>query len=220
MTAIARPQNVAGDATSMSRITPGIEPASQAKPLESLGIGQVARRVHQLRNAVLSSLTTAVVPVSLAACVVPPSLNSEENDAGVNHPPVIHQVRDGTGAVLPRPGPLTFVVGAGEINIDAADTDLGDTLYARLYLQYGLPTATQFLVACEAAPGAKPTIERTITCPLFGLCTDTLTDGKTRVFEVDVLDREPISTPNRQYRDVTPPGEVSSFWWNLECVAP
>ena len=179
----------------------------------------MARCVHRFSAAVPVALLAAI---AAAACVVPPPLSLDEPDAGLNNPPVIRGVRDGTGQPQVRPGPLTFVVGQGELLVTAADTDLGDTLYVRMYLDYGINNRFEnFRVQCEAAPGTMPSVERTITCPLLGLCTDDLIDtGDQHIFEIDVFDRLPISVPGRLFRGVTPPGEIATFWWNLECIAP
>jgi len=183
--------------------------------------GRMARGMHRLRSVVLSSLASAVVPMSLAACVVPPSVQPEDDNSEVpNNPPAIRKVTDSAGQELTRPGPLAFVVGAGMVNVFAADTDLDDTLYVRMYIDYGLADATPFRVQCESAPGNSPLVEREVNCPLLGLCTDGLIDGQTHIFELDVLDREPISTAARPFRGVTVPGEISTFWWQLTCVAP
>lgn len=214
------PQRMVGTVTFMSSRGCDASHDRGAKPLCSHEKGRLARRMHRVRLAVQSMAAAALVPLSLASCVVPPSLNSEDADGGVNHPPVIRTVRDNAGQVLDRPGPLTFVAGTGELNITAADTDLGDTLYVRMYIDYGLVDFTPFRVQCEAAPGDVPAIERIVTCPLLGLCTDGLIDGTQHVFELDVLDRAPITTAERPFRGVTQPGEIASFWWRLACVAP
>lgn len=193
------------------------------KSPRTLGNAREARCVHRPSIALLlSSLclgSALAVGTVGTGCVIPPPLSLDEPDAGENHPPVIRVVRDGAGLELARPGPLTFQVGSGELRITAVDTDLGDALFVRMYVDYGLADVTPFRVQCEAAPGAAPTSERTITCPLLGLCTDGLIDGTEHVFELDLLDRLPITTAARPFRDVTVPGEIATFWWRLNCVA-
>ncbi|MEZ4402210.1 MAG: hypothetical protein R3B06_19440 [Kofleriaceae bacterium] len=159
-----------------------------------------------------------MLAVALTGCVIPPPLNTDDPDAAVNHPPAFRSVKDSAGDELTRPGPHEFVVGVGDLRITVADTDAQDTLYVRMFIDYGVPVPTPVRAACEASPGATPTVERTITCPLLGVCTDDLADGALHVFEVDLLDREPQSTPARLYRDVTAPGEIASYWWNITCV--
>lgn len=158
-----------------------------------------------------------VLSAVLGGCVIPPPLQTDKPDAAVNHPPAFRSVKDGTGEELTRPGPHVFEVGAGELRITAADTDTDDTLFYRMYIDYGLTTQTQVRADCSVSPGAMPTVERTTTCSLLGVCTDDIATG-THVFELDLMDRQPISTPTRLYRDVTPPGEIVSYWWNITCV--
>lgn len=183
------------------------------------GVSDLARGLLNLRLVSALTLASLAAPTFLVGCVVPPPLRTEDDpDAGVNHPPVLRTVRTAAGDELARPGPHELVVGVGELRVTAADVDADDTLYVRMYIDYGLPAPTAARAECRAAPGATPTVERTITCSLLGVCTDELADGATHVFELDLLDREPASTPARLFRDVEAPGEIASFWWQVTCA--
>jgi len=185
----------------------------RANRLSLLDKAPLARRVHVL---------AVVLSAALGGCVIPPPLQTDDPDAGVNHPPAFRSVKDGTGEELERPGHHTFAVGQGELRITTADTDLGDTLYYRMYVDYGVDAQnrpTQVRAECMVGPGVAPEVERTTTCSLLGVCTPDLVDTQEHVFELDVLDRQPISTATRLYRDVTPPGEIATYWWFITCVS-
>jgi hypothetical protein len=191
-------------------------PAAAPKPSDLLAFVRVARRVHSPLLTVLLSCATA--------CVVPPPLELDQPDAGANHPPILRRVRNSAGVELVRPssGTIEFVVGEGELIVTTEDADTNDTLFVRMYFDYGFPAdPTPVRVGCQAAPGAMPTVSREITCPLPGLCVDssTLGDGM-HILEIDVLDREPVSSVRRPFRDVLAPGEVATGAWNIKCVLP
>src|SRR5688572_27518470 len=88
----------------------------------------LARGVHDvcLLVGILASL-------SLNGCVIPPAIDLEKQDAGVNSPPAILAVT-GDQQALPEPGPVSFEQGrtAGNLNVSLIDTDLRDTLYVRI----------------------------------------------------------------------------------------
>lgn len=201
--------------TSMPYLGSAARPPQRANCSTSLEKASMARGVH-----VFALVTSAALlsPLAVAGCVIPPPLQTDDPDAAVNHPPAFRSVKDGTGEELTRPGPHVFAVGTGELRITANDTDPGDTLYYRMYLDYGLTAPTQVRADCQVGPSPAGDTERTTTCSLIGVCTDDLADGATHVFELDLMDRLPTSTTTRLYRDVTPPGEIVSYWWNITCV--
>lgn len=190
--------------------------ASARNPATPHDFGHPARFVHG---------HLAVVPAVLAAaalasgCVIPPSLSLEENDAAVNSAPLIVDVRDEAGNVFERPGPRDIVVGQGRLVLTLSDPDLADTLYVRYFLDYGVAEPTAPLVQCEAGPGAAPTLQRQITCPLAGVC-NSVDVGPGHYFEIEVYDRVPVNdnTRPRPYRELDAPGLSSAWWWQAGCV--
>ncbi len=213
MTGGAEP--AARTATSMPYLGSGRAPVRRPNLSGSLAKAFMARCVHVSRLVTAAALLS---PIALVGCVIPPPLQTDDPDAAVNHPPVFRSVKDGTGEELVRPGPHEFEVGGGELRITANDTDPGDTLYFRMYVDYGLAGPTQLRADCQVGASPSGDTERTTTCSLIGVCTDDLADGATHVFELDLMDRLPTSTATRLYRDVTPPGEIASYWWNITCV--
>jgi hypothetical protein len=124
----------------------------------------------------------------MVGCVIPPSLTVGE-DAGVNSPPAILLVTSDQQA-LPEPGPVLFDIGstAGDVSVSLIDSDLLDTLYVRIFVDYNLPNRLDARSKCTAPPSTTPT--RTATCPLNSLCVmDDL--GVQRNMTIVVFDREP-----------------------------
>jgi len=200
--------------TPMSVSLPGPIPAPPANRARSRRETRAARFVHDLVPVLMAAV---VLGLAAGGCVIPPSLSLEENDAAVNNPPVLHDVRDEVGNPFERPGPRDIVVGQGRLVITASDNDLDDTLYVRFYMDYGLVDPTPAKITCQAAPGASPTIERQVTCSLIGVCTASDV-GTEHMFEIDLYDRTPIDDePTRINRSVAAPGEVSTWWWKVEC---
>ncbi|HET7502601.1 MAG TPA: hypothetical protein VFK02_16385 [Kofleriaceae bacterium] len=125
----------------------------------------------------------------LAGCVIPPSLSTGE-DAGVNSPPAITSVTSDQQA-LPEPGPVLFDVGptAGDVRVSLIDTDLNDTLYVRIFVDYNLPNRLDARAKCMAPPGISPM--RQTTCHLNALCANEDV-GVQRSMTIVVFDREPL----------------------------
>ena len=124
----------------------------------------------------------------LVGCVIPPSLTTEQ-DAGVNSPPAILSVSSDQ-QVLPEPGPVEFDIGttAGDLSVSLIDTDLLDTLYVRVFIDYNQPNRLDARSKCTAPPNMTPV--RTATCPLNSLCT-TEDTGVQRNMTIVVFDRPP-----------------------------
>jgi hypothetical protein len=159
--------------------------------LKSQRGSRLARGLH-VTCAVVSTtpmlLFTLVLP-TVAGCVIPPSL-SVENDAGVtNSPPAIMSITSDQLA-LAEPGPVFVERGetAGNISVSLIDTDIGDSLFVRIFVDYNLPDRLPPRVACTAAPSTKP--QRTATCNMSGLCA-TADIGVRRNMTVVVFDRRP-----------------------------
>src|SRR5512144_2827257 len=150
----------------------------------------LARTVHGPRLP-MGGPVSMLALLFLVGCVIPPSLSIGE-DAGVNAPPAILLVTSDQQA-LPEPGPVLFDIGAtaGNVSVSLIDTDLLDTLYVRIFVDYNLPNRLDARSKCTAPPSTMPT--RTATCPLNSLCT--MEDlGVQRNMTIMVFDREPIDS--------------------------
>ncbi len=200
----------------MSEPRRGSTARSTVNRLTLHGYVRTAWFVHKIRLVVcLASFVPTAVLAS--GCVLPPSLSEDKGDASVNSPPVVRDVRDELGNPFERPGPRDVVVGAGRLVITVADTDLLDTLFVRYYLDYGLVAPTAAKITCPAAPGMSPTLERQVTCSLVGVCTGVDLAGE-HILEIDVYDRPPQDDGDRVFRDVTAPGEYTTWWWKVNCL--
>src|ERR1700712_4868104 len=91
-----------------------------ANPARSWRGSPMARRVHEA-----VTLVYAVAPIAmltLGGCVIPPSLQVDNQDAGVNSPPAILGVTSDLQA-LPEPGPVLFDRGASAGNLSLSLID-------------------------------------------------------------------------------------------------
>src|SRR6185295_19556502 len=111
-------------------------------PWQSWGGSPLARAV-QARGSIVATVTLLIVCAMLAACVIPPSLRVED-DAGVNSPPAITSVI-GSPDALAEPGPYFVPSGqmAGTLSVSVLDTDVNDTLYLRIFLDYNTPVGNR-----------------------------------------------------------------------------
>jgi hypothetical protein len=185
----------------------------------------VARALHRGAPAV-KLVAAALLLAAAQACVIPPSLAVGAEDAAVNSPPSITSVRvDGTEFTSPES--LVFPVADTEtMTIGVLDTDLNDTLYVRLFVDY----ATNPLGArsqCEAPPSATaPTAARTTNCDLTALCTPSdLTSTTSSLTPHDlnivVFDRQPSDSgsPPPAFQAMVAGGLSTQQYFHLNCEA-
>ncbi len=160
-----------------------------------------------------------LAPMLLAGCIIPPSLGVEQQDAGVNSPPSIISVRSDQ-TELPEPGPVDFEVGStSPLNLTLLDTDLGDKLYVRVFVDYTKDNPTAPRSTCTAASVGQAT--RTASCPLQGLClTGDVGIDKQHLMQVMVFDRQPLETGESPLFQAMPPGGLSTDrTYTLNCRA-
>lgn len=193
-----------------SRSGPGIP----CNLLELQSGSPLARPVHALRS-VVGALSLLLLP--LVGCVIPPSLRVEE-DAGVNSPPAITEITSDQLA-LAEPGPIVVERGetAGKISVALLDTDVGDTLYVRLYVDYNMPDRLPPRVRCS--PPVSKTSMRTATCELAGLCA-TSDVGVQRNLSIVVFDRQPDDSGIDPQSMMDTGGLSTSRFYFLNCQLP
>jgi hypothetical protein len=154
----------------------------------------------------------------LSGCVIPPSLSVDTTDAGLNSPPAIVSVR-ADGVELPEWSEVLFEQGptAGTINLVVYDTDLGDTLYPKIFVDYQFADPTPPRVPCSPASGN--TVQRSSTCSLATLC-QMMDLGQIRTMQVVVFDREVIEGQAPYFLAMPPGGLSTSRTFTLRCQAP
>lgn len=198
--------------TRMSDPRRGTPPRPQANPATLQGGSRLARTLHDRGLAV----RTLAVSLLAGGCVLPPSLSSNQADAGENSPPAILSASSDL-VQLVEPGPVSFAIGTSStLNVALRDADVTDTLYVRIFVDYNHPDQTPPRVPkCIAPPTGKP--DRTAICPLSGLCETgdaTLTRGMTIV----VFDREPLDDGTLPLYQAMPTGGLSTDrFYYLQC---
>jgi len=156
-----------------------------------------------------------VIALMSAGCVIPPSLSVDTADAAVNAAPAIISVR-ADDQELAEGLTLIFDKGEGTLNLTVYDTDVDDTLYCKVFVNYNNPDQTP---ARGEGQTAGTTVTRSCTIPLAGLCqTADLNNDKT-LMQVAVFDRQPLTTGETPLYQAMPPGGLSaSRTFFLNCV--
>lgn len=175
----------------------------------------LARPVHE-PGVPVGNAVSMLAMLLLVGCVIPPSLTIGE-DAGVNAPPAILSVTSDQQA-LPEPGPVLFDIGstAGDLSVQLIDTDLLDTLFVGIFVDYNLPNRLDARSKCTAPPNTTPI--RTATCPLNSLCT--MEDlGVQRNMTIMVFDREPNDSGagDPPFQEMSSDGLSTSRFYFLKC---
>jgi hypothetical protein len=155
------------------------------------------------------------------ACILPPSLEIGDFDAGPSSPPVI------TDSVSPEefrfPGPITLERSDPRFfSLTLADNDIDDTLFVRMYVDYAFDAPTNFASDCTAVPTGS--IQRQASCPAARLCDNVpATDDAFHALEVMVSDREFLPAGDPQalgqpaFRAVAKGANPTIRAWLLAC---
>jgi len=196
--------------TRMSRLRGPTCGCGSAKGAYPLARGAVARVLLFLSKSMSGALLVgALAGQPGLGCVLPPDLEPAGPDAGPSSTPVILSASPPESFAFP--GPITIPREDSQIMVlNAVDSDLVDSLFVRLYVDYNrgprfVPTPA--LADCQAAPSGDQT--RIIGCPTNALCTTVLGDDNTEhVLEAVIADRsfildsDPEAFGQPQYRAV------------------
>lgn len=182
-----------------------------ANGLESQDDSSVARAVH----VVLAVLTSAAV----TACVVPPPLEVETNDAGLNSPPIITSARDAALNSLRPPATLTvnlMTQPPAQLDLTLFDLDVTDELTIQMFFDYDI-RPLDARVSCTSPGSPEGETTRNLSCTTSSLCLeeDVGTPDLHRL-EIEVYDGRPEDVaPFR----TPPPGALFSTWTlDLICI--
>jgi hypothetical protein len=175
-----------------------------------------ARVVHDPRVAVGVLLVSLLV-----GCVIPPSLSVDNTDAGVNSPPAITAVRADDKALFEADltNPAIFAPGEGSLSVALVDTDVNDTLYVRVFVNYTLADPEGPRSLCTANPIA--TAKRSVTCDVQAVCLDRdVQSGDTLNMSVVVFDRQPLESGDPPHQAMPDGGLSTSKFFFLKCQEP
>jgi hypothetical protein len=204
--------------TRMSDPTPTMASGFSRIPARTLGASPLARAVHGVRSPVYLRSLLVLAVASSGGCVIPPDLSVVDGDAGTNSPPAILAVRSDLEE-LPEPGPVVFDRGLGSLNITLLDTDVTDTLYVRVFVDYTNADPTAPRSTCTARCTEPCSAQRSVTCDLGALCLQS-DIGVERFMTVNVFDRELKESGSPQFKAMEPPGLTTSKSYKLKCQEP
>lgn len=172
----------------------------------------LARPVHGPEAPVV------LLPLLLLAtgCVIPPSLSTDDRDAGVNSPPAITAVRTDADNLF-EPGPVALTRGSGTINFELLDTDVADTLVVRVFIDYTVKDPTPARAQCTAPPTGMA--KRTVTCTASAIC-QIADDGQTRSMTAVVFDRLPLESGKPEFQALPDGGLSTSRFYFANCTGP
>lgn len=165
------------------------------------------------------SMLPLLLAVTMVGCIIPPSLSVDVQDAGVDSPPAITSVRS-DNQELPEPGPVLFSVGGmSTLDLTLLDTDLTDTLFVRVFVDYTVTVPTAPRSTCTGT-SADNSAERTARCDLRALCLPADV-GQMRLMRIVVFDREVVDSglPGPPFMTMAPGGESTSRTYILTCTS-
>jgi hypothetical protein len=178
----------------------------------------LAHPVHRSWSVPAGLLSFAVFTAT-SGCVIPPSLSLDNQDAGQNSPPAITRVSADGGGL--RDGePALFTQGEGSLSLDIVDTDVGDTLQVRIFVDYTVDNPQAPRVTHTIAPNMQAL--RSVSFGLGALCTENDLD-KTRNMTLMVFDRIPVETDEMPIYQKMPDGSgglSTSHFYFLKCSKP
>lgn len=186
-------------------------------PARTLERSALARAVHD-SQVLVRFVPYLLIAGFVAGCVFPPNLSVADGDAGVNSPPAILAVRSDLEE-LPEPGPVVFERGLGTLNATLYDTDLTDTLYVRVFVEYTFADPTAPRSTCTARCTEGCATQRSVTCDLQALCLEADV-GVERFMTVQVFDREVKESGTPAFKAMDAPGLTTSKSYLLNCTEP
>lgn len=193
MTAASRLHTRPNPMTRMSRCRGAASRCGRAKGAYRLARALMARVLLNGRFSMSGALLVGALASQPGwGCVLPPDLEPEGPDAGPSSPPII--VLASPPELYAFPGPVVIARGQENplLTLVVEDNDLADSIYVRLYRDYGrdqIGSPTPALVDC-GVPGPSPGEARNVDCTTNALCTSLPdTDNSDHVLEAMVADQ-------------------------------
>jgi hypothetical protein len=185
-----------------------------------LAVPGARNRASSFTSRVLARALHVLPALVLVGCILPPSLSVDKQDAGIDSPPAITSVTSSTQQLL-EPGPVEFVVGPVSdqtMDLTLIDTDVGDTLYISVFVNYFVANPTPARASCTATPTATGSPIRTTTCDLTEICTEAEENNNNVWMEVVVFDRPVLDTGASPLYKATNGGLSTDRTYNLICL--
>jgi hypothetical protein len=155
----------------------------------------------------------------MTACVVPPPLDVDNADAGLNSPPIITAARDAALNSLRPPATLTvnlMTQPPAQLDMTLFDLDVADELTVQMFVDYDV-APLDARVTCISPGSADGDATRNLSCTTSGLClpADVGTPDSHRL-EIEVYDGRPEDLP--PYRTPPPGTQFSTWTLDLICI--
>src|SRR5262249_10138627 len=112
---------------------------------------------------------------------------------------------------------VLFARGAGKLTLTLLDTNVTDTLFVRVFVNYTIKNPTAPRAFCTASPG---TVKRTCTADLAGLCTSQDVGVSPLDMAVVVFDLEPLDSGTPVFQAMPPDGLSTGKFFHLQCAEP
>jgi hypothetical protein len=203
--------------TQMSELLLNADSTNRVNRSDLQAGSRLAHRVH----GSLCLVRLVACSMLFGACVIPPSLSVDNQDAGQNSPPAITRVSADGGGLRDGESAL-FTQGEGTLSVDLVDTDINDTLQIRIFVDYTIDNPTAPRVTHTVAPSGQPT--RNVSFGIAPLCTSAEVDDTTHqhTMSVIVFDRLPVETDEKPVFQKMPDnsgGLSTSHFYILKCSA-
>jgi len=197
--------------TQMSELRCARDPspaANRKKPLEG---SPVARTLHGSGAAVVA----VVLALMSSACIIPPSLSSGTPDAAQDNPPTIVSV-EVRQQVLPQFSNITLQMQdtSSTMILSLLDTDIDDTLFVSMFVEYDPLDPLPPRATCTTAPSGAA-LRVSPPCVIAGICT-TQDINVNRELEIVVFDRMPLD--DGKYMTMPADGLSATRVYTLKCA--
>lgn len=178
------------------------------------------KRCDLRRTPVETGVRAVILGVTsyMAGCIFPPSLSVDVQDAGIDSPPAITAVRSSNQEL--RDGDIAaFEFGHMDtLNLTLLDTDVEDTLYVRIFVNYAPDNPSGPRAFCQSAAGTSAV--RTATCDTQALCMRDEINRNDLLMRIVVFDRQVLDSGTPAFMAMPAGGQSTSRVYQLSCRPP